>query len=293
VVQRFGRGGAFVVAGLAATVAWAAAPASAATGLKYLSSPSKELPAGKIRATTVKCPDGSSVVGGGLTIKEPTTATGVHSSYPFEDGDPNLKPDGWRGVANSRSAGDKRLKVTVICSTSGRYTYTSVSTNTVPNGANTPLGAQCPTGEVVTGGGIQLSKGNTSLYVGASFPFDTDADMVPDDGWWAEANNESGSLQSMTVHAICARSGSYQYIAADSGAPAFGQANAPAICPDGTKVTGGGGDTETITTTAEITMLEPFPLDGSDSKPDDGWRPTFNNLSGVPLATTGFAVCRS
>jgi hypothetical protein len=281
-----------LIAGLAIMLPAVLVSTASGKGLRYVSSDVKDLPAGKIKGATVKCPDGSRVVGGGVTVNDANTATGVHSSYPIDaDGDSKYD-DGWRGVANSRSAGDKSFRVTAVCSRTGRYTYTRASTNNAPDNANTGLFAPCPSGQRVTGGGVELSRGNTSFYAGASFPVDADVDGDPDDGWMGEANNESGTPQTMATYAVCAKAGSYEYVVANSSAPVFAQGVAFAPCPAGTKITGGGGDTETNGTTAEIADTSPYRIAGPGPAPNDGWRTYVNNLSGVPLAITAFAVCR-
>jgi hypothetical protein len=276
-----------LIAGIAG-VAGMQPPAATGNGIVYVKSKSKELPAGQIRGASAKCPDEMKVVGGGLTISEANTATGVHSSYPIDDGDRGkATDDGWRGVANSRSAGDKRVRTTAVCS-KGKFTYVRGITS-APTGANTQVYAPCPVGRQIAGGGVQLSAGNTSLYPGASFPGDADADTEPDDLWYAEANNDSGGEETVIAHAICAKAGTYSYVDENEMVLTFAQGLKLATCPAGTRVTGGGGDTETNTTSAELAQTGSF---GTGSTPDDGWVSWFNNHAGVPLGMTTFAICR-
>ncbi len=274
-------------------LASAVAAANAAKhGLMHRHSELKKLPAGKIVGATAHCPDGSSVVGGGLLIQGANTATGIHSSYPVDDGDRGHKPDdGWRGVANSRSAGDKKLMVDAVCSSRGHFSY-ELGLAGAPDGDQGGGYALCDPGDQVAGGGVELSKGNASLAVAASYPLDIDVNTVPDDGWYGIASNESGSPQTVTTYAICARSGSYQYVAEDGSAPTFGQGAVAAPCPGGTGVVAGGGVTATSTTSVELAQTDPY-SDGNHSPPDDGWLTHVNNNAGVPLDFTTFAVCRS
>ena len=269
----------------------APATAGAAGGLKYVTSKPKDLPAGTIKKATAKCPDSAHVVGGGLTIGGANTATGIHSSYPIDGRDRNKIPDdGWRGVVNSRSAGHKTFRVSAICSRRGRLVYTRTTTN-IPTPGHIDVAAFCPSGTPVAGGGVQLSGGGSSDVIAGSQPVDSDLDMVTDDGWSGVANTTVDGAVELTAHAICARSGDYDYVSADGTVPGFQQGSAAVDCPGGTRITGGGGSSATATTSTELAGT--FPYFNGASSPGHGWRTYVNNLAGVPLDITAFAVCRS
>src|SRR5215208_4897989 len=145
-----------VAAACAAILLLGATASQAATGgLVYKVSKLRPLPAGEQASAKANCPNDTSVVGGGLEIGEANTATGMQSSYPFDDGDANSKPeDGWMAVANSRSAGDKSMLAFAVCSKTGKFRYVSPLLEPVANNAQAAVDAPCPADRSVAGGGV-------------------------------------------------------------------------------------------------------------------------------------------
>ncbi len=64
-----------------------------------------------------------------------------------------------------------------------------------------------------------------------------------------------------------------------------------AMCPDGFKVTGGGGFSNGAY--QETKLQDSYPIDGADndSKPDDGWRATVWNTAAMSRNTEAQAIC--
>lgn len=272
----------------ALTAGLAAPPAmSAGAGLTYVASKLKPLPAGKQASATAKCPRRASVLGGGMGIAGSNTATGIASTFPIDDGDANVKPeDGWRGVANSRSAGDKQVFAVAVCAKSGRYSYVRRDTFLGPD--QTYEYAQCPEGERVVGGGAVVTPGSTIRGLAETGPLIQTPRRAT--RWYATANN-GVPFTIMTVYAVCTASGSYRYLTRDDSAPAGTQSGVAVPCPAGTKVTAGGAAT-TGTSNPWPELARSTPYRNGGTQPDDGWQADINNHSGAATTFSTFAVCR-
>jgi hypothetical protein len=288
-----------VAAACAAILLLGATASQAATGgLVYKVSKLRPLPAGEQASAKANCPNDTSVVGGGLQISEGNTATGMHSSFPFDDGDANAKPDdGWQSIANSRSAADKSLLAFAVCSKIGRFSYVVGGPQFGPDNSKIAAQAPCPAGQSVAGGGLALTQGGAeTLYSAAgTHPIDlpSDADSITDDGWGAEAINSSGIGQAVTAYAICAKTGSYRYDEVERDAPAGAQTETRARCPKLASLTAGGVEARSIAGGNEVAAA--LPVDGGDSDmvPDDRWLGAINNntlVNGTELWV--YAVCR-
>ena len=154
----------------------------------------------------VLCPSGTKVTGGGVGVSGSNHTQEVASSYPFDSSDANAAPDnGWRGRGNNGQNKKVTLTVEVVCSHSGTYSYVHSSRKSVPNNAQVPRRATCPTGSQVTGGGLSITGTTLNTEVADSFPFDgSDAGTTPDDGWQGNANNDgSGQTLKAQAFAIC------------------------------------------------------------------------------------------
>jgi hypothetical protein len=118
------------------------------------------------------------------------------------------------------------------------------------------------------------------------------ASMLPSEsGFFAVGNNQTGDFGLIEVYAICANSGSYEYVEREETAPDGSQLGVAAPCPNGTKVTAGGVDPDSTSTSVEVARVTPY-RDGGQL-PDDGWQGTVNNNNtgaGVDFST--WAVCR-
>jgi hypothetical protein len=274
---------------LAALAGPLAAPAQGASGLIYKTTELKPLPAGAQVTAVARCPNDTSVVGGGIEISDANTATGISSSYPTDDGDKGKRPDdGWVAIANSRSAGDKQLRATAVCSRSGRYTY--VARHGFLGPGETTEYAECPIGETVTGGGASVATGSTSRGL-ASTALTYDGSGYGS-GWDATAVDPSPDpFTPMTVFAICARSGHYRYVERFGEVSDGAQGELAAPCPGRTKVVAGGGEIRTGSALGELAGSVPY--GDAMRATDDGWWMAANNLnSGDKRPIEAYAVCR-
>ena len=279
-------------AGFAVTVADAPHAGAAGNGMKYVTSDLRKLPSRETASATAKCPKRTFVVGGGLSIVGSNTATGMHSSYPVQLG-PHR--GGWRVVANSRSASDKKLGAEAVCAKSGRYRYVSGPQVPVPNGGTDFADAYCDEGEPLIGGGVKVSGTSTVLGPGENRPFDSpvDPDDVPQDGWTAGLKNSSGAPGTLRVFAICERTaGAHAYRSEFDSVNSGGQGSVAAGCPAGMKVTAGGAGVSTPTGAVELADSHSYDNGGGNRAPDDGWYQVINNESGGSSTLYTYAICR-
>ncbi len=159
---------------------------------------------------------------------------------------------------------------------SGGLSYRSESTP-VADGAQDGTPVKCPAGTHVAGGGVYITGIDTDIEVATSAPFYNG----PDEGWTGYANNDSGAPQTVTTHAICAKSGSYKYRSKSQPVPDGSQVAVTVRCPDGTRAAGGGVYIEGTYTGFEVATSAPFDGPDADTKPDDGWSGSANNVAGV------------
>ena len=134
-----------------------------------------------------------------------------------------------------------------------------------PSGRTTALVA-CPAGHRhVTGGGIFTS--------GGSLPVDVETGSTAPSGggaWLGEANNDTEETASMTVTAICKKHGKFRYPDTHKANPGGGQILKGVNCPPGTKLTGGGVETNGDHS-VEVASTEPADGPDKNSKRDDRW----------------------
>ena len=239
---------------------------------------------------SVGCPHGHPhPTGGGVKIEgsDPNLDLEIHSTSP------GISNASWNVQANNSSGSDAQMTTYAICAT-GQYVYPSV-TLSVAAGHTGAAKVSCPAGTRVVGGGVATIDGDHSVEVGASEPADGhDANHKPDDAWFGIANNGTGVSLHMEVDAVCARHGSYKVIVgARKPLPTGAIVTSVVLCPQGTRVTGGGIDIDGANLDLEV--HDGFPIDGNDvdGLPDDGWQTTaYNDDSGRTAHTKAFAICK-
>ena len=82
------------------------------------------------------------------------------------------------------------------------YTFSDVTD--LPDGTQQEAVAQCPTGMVVTGGGVVSISTSTSVSVNSTAITSSSMGGPPDE-WFADVNNTSGSDTQFQVDAICTK----------------------------------------------------------------------------------------
>jgi hypothetical protein len=148
---------------------------------------------------------------------------------------------------------------------------------TVADNGFESISAACPKGTVVTGGGFSVS--DPVLRVTKS--------MMNNNGWMAEAANDSGRTQTLTVTAVCL---SLASAATEQAGANFAKGdNDPAAfsCPVGTVVTGG-GFSHRIT----YSYRESFFI-ATNSRAGNGWRFGVRIPGRQTVGFSVFAVCLS
>jgi hypothetical protein len=145
-------------------------------------------PSGQQTTENEPCPAGTFVLGGGEDAADGSGGA-VNSSYPADNG--------WQVRVDNTSGLADTFTVYAVCSPEpSGYEVVASDRVTNPAGAHSKLGASCPAGTNVLGGGGSSSS--------ASMSVDLD-DSYPDGGSWKIAmNNDSGSSAEATAYAICA-----------------------------------------------------------------------------------------
>lgn len=83
---------------------------------RVVSSDPKHVPINHQVSTKAKCPRGSQVTSGGVSITDNDPDLEVAGSFPIDGPDRGSKPDnGWQGVANNQSFPDTQTKAWAVC----------------------------------------------------------------------------------------------------------------------------------------------------------------------------------
>ncbi len=172
--------------------------------------------------STVDCPSGSVVVGGGFAAGNDMV---VYNS--FQEG------NGWRVYAKNNSASDQLLNAYAIClfnttgSTSRQYNHADI-----PAGNIGHVVAPCPAGSVVTGGGFGTDPYSMWVYNSS----------ISGNGWQAYARNNGPVSLSLVVYATClsGTTGTTAQVGDHISIAGNASAGGGVACPSGRLVTGGG-----------------------------------------------------
>jgi hypothetical protein len=228
--------------------------------------------------TTVGCPSGSTLVGGGFrdnvaadgsqNTMVPNNGLTMHGTYPSDpggnaSGSGASTPGNWTamgGFAGQAEAGDV-VTAFAICATGGP-SHTTVVTATVagPQAAATTAAATatCPSGSSLVGGGGQTNNGTTqpSFKVVGSFPSDASGaasvNGASSPGSWTAVGSAGGvgsPSNTTTAFAVC--STDVTVATTVVRADRLDTPEAPttfttvtATCPSGTALLGGGAEAD-------------------------------------------------
>lgn len=174
-------------------------------GLKYLSVGAFDRPPGRF-TSTVMCPNGTEVVGGGAQVSAVNNEF-VRTSRPIDGDDPGHTPDdGWKAGLYNGSGADASGRASVICLRKDRWSVSYVrdrDADVAAGDAGHPI-ASCPNGTSVAGGGAAVGRGSGEAWLNTSSPVDgADGDSVPDDGWEIYVYNASGEAKDISAFAVC------------------------------------------------------------------------------------------
>jgi hypothetical protein len=251
---------------------------SAPLQLQYVQS-GASAPGGISTTSIAQCPAGTRVVGGGVSLSGPTTEGLVRTSAPQPIGGPSVKPKkGWIGTVRSTSASIHDLVVTAICA-NVRVKYVR-SSAPLDEGATGSATAVCPPGTKVLGGGASLSDTGGAGRLTTSGPVPVgDPAVNPDTGWNAVALNTTGAdPQRLNVVAICANLPQAQYVQTIRSVAPDADVNAVALCPAGSRVTGGGIFQSGAARDSLFTTSVSYPV--GDPAADKGWIAFARNFKG-------------
>jgi hypothetical protein len=185
-----------------------------------------------------------------------------------------LAPSASRALAETFSAGGRSYVV---------------ETDTLA--ANAPAGqifAVCPTGERALGGGSSNTGAFEDLWLLGSQP----AQSSGSSGYhkWLAVYQGFGNTSPITIrgYAICDEQ-KPQVVEKSFVAGQTGLTTEQANCPGDRHVVGGGG--EIYLNNGYLLASRPIDRGDADSKPDDGWEVTFDNLQPEDLDADVYALC--
>jgi len=149
-------------------------------------------------------------------------------------------------------------------------------------GSQTPVAVQCPGTEQPTGGGAWVASSDLSVNINSSLPEGS--------SWAVDVNNPLTTPTNATVYAVCmAHSRYYKVVSSGPATVAPEQVNSTAaVCPTGTTVVGGGGQSSTANTDVSINSTVPNLFAGGHT----GWRVAMASSDLYTTNFTAYAVCR-
>lgn len=148
------------------------------------------------RTAVDSCSGRRKLTGGGGFIA--TTGSHLNSIAP-------AGPRKWGISAYDANGGSGGMTSDFVCLRSKKLKTVAKSRTVAAASANS-RSVSCPRGSHVTGGGASLSGSLADGYLTTSFPIDgRDDGKVPDDGWSAQAQNDSAAPIELEVSAICMR----------------------------------------------------------------------------------------
>jgi len=178
--------------------------------------------AGTTGNSTVACPSGSVVVGGGFAAGN-NMVVYTHS----------MEGNGWRVYAKNNSASDQLLNAYAIClSNTTGSTAQQLNQVTASAGGIGHAVAACPAGSVVTGGGYASNPDSLWVYNSS----------MTGNSWQVYAKNTSGANQLLNAYAIClsGTTGTTSQVGDQISIAGNASDGAAVACPSGSLVTGGG-----------------------------------------------------
>jgi hypothetical protein len=146
----------------------------------------------------------------------------------------------------------------------------------------------CPAGTVPLGGGANVRSTSFQAELADSYPVGTE-------GWAADVNNGTGAAFTFTVWVVCGtQPAGYTLVESplQIDLPPNGTTLHSQACPLGTRVLGGGGSTDTKSTSLAIASTYPSKkLIGTHTQ--YSWNVVFDNTSATDAFGTTWAICGS
>lgn len=150
-------------------------------------------------AVRARCPAGRRVASGGAGLNSAAADSHLDTSYPFDGGDRDSKPDdGWKARAFNAGGTRARLQVSVQC-VKQRLAYRDFFAS-----AGGLIFAPCQAGGHALGGGIKADGAAGVGHMNTAYPY-AQPTNPPDRGFVLAMGSTFGSGPSYTAHVICTR----------------------------------------------------------------------------------------
>jgi hypothetical protein len=232
------------------------------------------LPNDAAESGEAKCPKDTVVLSGGAYIASASVQTGINASGPASG-------TIWEAVANNFSGAATTFNVYAVCAKQPKgYEQLSGSIDINPAGDQDSETQNCPTGDVIFGGGVFDDDPLFSVGMTSSYP-STSA------SWTATVSNFSGQDSSFFAIAVCAKRPKHYAIPSTSASdPAGVQKGIIQNCATPAVALGGGNQSSNTTNLRiEIKATQPFPASGA------GWKSGENNDTSAGTTLTSYAIC--
>jgi hypothetical protein len=232
------------------------------------------LPTGSIGAGEVSCPMGTVVLSGGAYTAG-GVRTGLNQSLPEGAHE-------WFVLVNNYGNGPTTFNVYAVCAKRPKgYVQLSGSNVNNPAGDQTSATEDCPTGDVIIGGGDSAAAVESpSIDMTSSYPNGLAS-------WTVAESNFSTGDETFNVVAICAKTPPHYAIFSTSASdPAGAQVGIIQDCTAPEVVLGGGNQSSNTTNLRiGIKTTQPFPASGT------GWKSGENNDTSAGTTLTSYAIC--
>jgi hypothetical protein len=168
-------------------------------------------------------------LGGGAFLETSSFDATISSSFPLSNG--------WSVDVNNTSGADAQFAVYAVCIKKPKAYVQQHATSPVSTDSQTRLGATCPKGEDLLGGGARAGSSSPLVTLNSSYPGSTQT-------WFVTVNNPLPSSTDVSIFRVCGKLSSrtdYEIFAAPSVDNPAGQVTeTDAECPGGQSVLAGG-----------------------------------------------------
>lgn len=256
---------------------------SAPNGYVIVEGAAVSAPSGDLTTSTLTCPGSKVPLSGGGFIASKSVETGINESYP-------VTLHKWLVTVSNFSAAATTFDVWMVCvKKPAGYAQEVGDALAGPAGQQTTAQEECPSGDVITGGGVIMGTGgvdSTSDDLSRSWPAAFTL-------WAVNVTNFSTTATLFNVVAVCAdlptQTDSYQLIPSVPADNPPGHQNAQhQFCPSGTSVLGGGGGS--FTSRLRVTIKTTIP---GGTAGDGYWKVGENNDTTADDTVTAYAICAS
>jgi hypothetical protein len=244
-------------------------------------------------SSAIFCGLNRQAIGGGAKLEGPATSKFLAVTRPLDvieaaGGDPdNELDDAW----DASGFGPDMDKFTTygICRKGDGLEYVLKDVADDATGLRSAR-VSCDQGLHVVSGGAIIAT--TESWINSSRPFDSsDNGTRRDDGWAVKVLDTIGGIGGFQITAVCSDENPSYEKGSAKNVPAGDGASAVAECPSGTHVVGGGVEVDGPPNRARATGTYPKDDGDVDDVPDDAWKSSAYNLSGLEKDIKTYAIC--